>query len=300
MTATNLSDVMSGMEVESTENTTEDAGEDDEIPEIYDEIGADEDRVRQFRENQPDNFDELTELANALAESDDLWELHEEYRLTVDLHRINLNHLRGKREGDFVDAWREALYGDTDDPEAGTKNALQTQMQDHDLANLPRYKVMFPEPVDGFFPGDAVKWSEGMDDFEPLALPTEDGQDSHIWVTMEFAQEFAPYGEEIEGQVRPLPPAEPPAQSGTPALNPSSYSVDTLKDKLEAIEDPDELEAIRDYEVNHDDRKTARQAIDRRIRAVEGGGSDDSDGVDADELVAALEEKGIDVNALLD
>lgn len=292
MGVNNLSDVMSETTVETT--TENNADEDDELPEIFAEIGADEDRVRQFRENQSDNFGELTSLAEALADDDDLWALHEEYRQMVDLHRINVRYLRGEREGEFMDNWRNLLYGDSDDPKPGTKNDLQNRIQGHDLANLPRYKVMFPEPVEDYFPGDPVKWSEGIDAFDPITLPTEEGQDSHIWVASDFVESYSDYALEIDGMPRPLPPGD--VDETTPPIDPSEYTVDELKDRIAEIGDEDTLEAVYEAESRGKDRKTAKQAIEAEMGS---GGNGGSGGITLDEdAVEALREAGIDVEAL--
>ncbi|MFC4449914.1 electron transfer flavoprotein subunit alpha/FixB family protein [Halorussus aquaticus] len=52
-------------------------------------------------------------------------------------------------------------------------------------------------------------------------------------------------------------------------LDPTEYTVDELKDKLAAVENPSELDAVLAAEQEGKDRKTAREAIQRRIDRLE-------------------------------
>ncbi|WP_435178988.1 FAD-binding protein [Halorussus sp. AFM4] len=63
-------------------------------------------------------------------------------------------------------------------------------------------------------------------------------------------------------------------------LDPTEYTVDELEDKLAAVEDPAELDAVLAAEREGDDRKTAREAIQSRIDELEaetGGEPADTD-----------------------
>ena len=48
-------------------------------------------------------------------------------------------------------------------------------------------------------------------------------------------------------------------------LDPTEHTVSELEDKLAAVEDPSELDAVLAAEQEGDDRKTAREAIQSRI-----------------------------------
>lgn len=54
-------------------------------------------------------------------------------------------------------------------------------------------------------------------------------------------------------------------------LDPSEFTVNDLRKKLDEIDDPAELQAIREAERDGMGRKTARQAIDRRLEAIGAG-----------------------------
>jgi chromosome segregation ATPase len=67
----------------------------------------------------------------------------------------------------------------------------------------------------------------------------------------------------------------------TSLTQPADYSVAELKDALEGIDDPEELERLLDAERDGENRVTATEAIEQRLEAV--GADDASDaGVDAD------------------
>ncbi|ELY95171.1 electron transfer flavoprotein subunit alpha [Natrialba hulunbeirensis JCM 10989] len=67
------------------------------------------------------------------------------------------------------------------------------------------------------------------------------------------------------------------------ALDPDDYSVDELREELDTIDETDELQAVLEAEQAGRDRKTAREAVHRRLEAVgaDVAGSDESsDGVE--------------------
>jgi hypothetical protein len=49
------------------------------------------------------------------------------------------------------------------------------------------------------------------------------------------------------------------------ALDPSEHTVDELRDELEDVDDPEELEGVLDAEREAEDRKTAKEAVERRL-----------------------------------
>jgi electron transfer flavoprotein alpha subunit len=62
------------------------------------------------------------------------------------------------------------------------------------------------------------------------------------------------------------------------ALDPNDHTTDELADELETIDDVDELQAVLEAEQAGRDRKTAREAIHRRLEVLEAG--DDREGVE--------------------
>ncbi|OIB59335.1 electron transfer flavoprotein subunit alpha/FixB family protein [Natrialba sp. SSL1] len=67
------------------------------------------------------------------------------------------------------------------------------------------------------------------------------------------------------------------------ALDPDDYSVDELREELDTIDETDELQAILEAEQAGRDRKTAREAVHRRLEAVGAdvaGSAESSDGVE--------------------
>lgn len=291
MTSLTLEEIASSNGGGSTETETSDS-DDDSLPAVFDEIGADLERVEAFRDHSSttdDQLEQMVEFARDLANDDgNLWTLMEKSRELSDLYRIEINHIRGKREGPFIDEFKDALFGDSDDPDPGTKNYVDAERRDHETANLAWYKVMFPEPTTDFS-GQPVVWYE----FDDIGLPVDDKQDSHIYVTQEWAESYMEYGEEIDGQLRPLPPEEVPTGTDT-ALNPSDYTVSELGDALAEIDDPSTLGNIYDAEQAGKDRKTAKEAIDARREEVVGG--DDSPDLAGGlrEMANALENGEID------
>ncbi len=72
------------------------------------------------------------------------------------------------------------------------------------------------------------------------------------------------------------------------ALDPSEHTVDELRDELDGVEDPDQLQEILDDERDGKDRKTAKAAIESRLDDV---GADDADVADEDADAEADEEQ---------
>lgn len=77
-------------------------------------------------------------------------------------------------------------------------------------------------------------------------------------------------------------------------LDPDEHTVDELTDELETVDDADELDAILEAERAGRDRKTAREAVHRRLEAI----GAETDGVEGDaETEGEYEETETDVGA---
>lgn len=277
----------------STESETsgaDDSGADDfaELREACEAIGADaENAIERVKSDDGTDEDSLVEMARELADDGALWSALEEYRAFNDQHRIKQNHLLDS-DKEFTD-WSGAFYGDSDDPEEGTYNAVQQQARDLG-GNLYYYKALFPEPDAEHFPSDtAVVWQERPD------------EDSHIYVTEEFIDAYGDFTLEIEGKERPVPPWNGASGSGGNAsgssgdwpdaiqqaadavgVNPSvidadlegypapnGLTVDSLKDLYDATDDYTVLSRALEIEKATKDRKTAKEYLEQRVERAE-------------------------------
>lgn len=63
--------------------------------------------------------------------------------------------------------------------------------------------------------------------------------------------------------------AEPAKTVSGPPIDPGDYTVEELKDELWTVIDSDDLEAILNQEENNSDRRTAKEAIRRRVRTLD-------------------------------
>lgn len=282
MTIPSLSDM-----VQTTKNTVsqstegaseEEDGDETQIPEVFSEIGADLERVQEFwDERDTDDHERITELAEYLIDNEEAWVLLEGFRLSVDMHRIMLNYVRGQREGEFIQQFSQQLYGPSDGSVEGTKNWYEDQIRDDsNPLNLALYKVMFPEPVEEHHEVGLVCFSEGLDKFDEIGLPGEDGvQDSHIYVTETYIEEFSQFPND-EGL--PLPPADFPegtseSGSGAPEIpdgefDPADYTIDELEGALEDIDDIEILAEVLTRERHGKERVGAKDAIRSRMSEV--------------------------------
>jgi hypothetical protein len=237
-----------------------------------DPIGADFENAKDAVKHRDGiTEDDLIELAEKLAESDELWEMMEEYRTWNDQKRILVNHLRN-HDKEFTD-WSGAFFGDSSDPAEGTYNDVQQRARDSD-GNLYYYKALFPEPHMEHYPSDnAVVWQERPD------------EDSHIYVTAQYIEEYGGFQAEIDGQERPVPPwngasAGSSGNSGGSGgqFDPREYTIKELEGELDQF-DADELEAILEVEKETKNRKGAksalRDAIDAREEADDSESGDD-------------------------
>ncbi len=59
-------------------------------------------------------------------------------------------------------------------------------------------------------------------------------------------------------------------------LDPSEHTIDELRDELDAIDDPEALEELRETESDGENREGAKEAIDERLDAVSDGKDDGS------------------------
>lgn len=243
-----------------------DAGVED-LREACELVGADFDHVltRVMNDSSLDAKDLINFMQN-LSNDDELWESQEQYRCYSDIHRIKTFHLQSRDEDRTK--WSQAFYGDSDDPSEGTYNWYQQRSRDLN-GNLYWYRAIFPEPVEEHFPGNPVVWQERPDD------------DTDIFVTEEFMEEYEPYAIEIDGEMRPVPPTDEQAGSGSSpsdsdAIDPREMTVDEIKDSLTDLSES-ELEQLLEVEEATKDRKTAKEAIRREIESSESDESDDDE-----------------------
>jgi electron transfer flavoprotein alpha subunit len=73
-------------------------------------------------------------------------------------------------------------------------------------------------------------------------------------------------------------------------LDPDEHTVDELAEELETVDDADELEAILEAERAGRDRKTAREAVHRRLEAI----GAETDGVEGDAETAGEDEEDVE------
>jgi hypothetical protein len=253
-----------------------------ELAPVFDDIGADKDRVRKVIKEQ-DIADAMENLAKRLQEDDDLWELQEEYRRYTDLKRILQGYLYD-HDGDFS-AFADQFWGDSDSPAEGTFNYVQQKSRDSD-GNLFYYKTMFPEPVEEYWDGEAVLWTERPDD------------DSHIYVTEQFVENFGQFTMEVNGEQVPRPPtaselSEMEDESDTQSQTEQSVPIDTTEHTIPeleaAIEDAmpglsvEQTENLLTHEKANKDRKGAKEAIHAAIDAAEQLAERDVDTSDKDD-----------------
>jgi hypothetical protein len=279
--ALDVSDLM-GSTDSSTDNDNSDTETETEVSlaPVFEEIGADLDRVRAFIKEQ-DKADEIEQFAKALKEDGDLCELMEEYRRAVDQKRILQNWLYDY-DGDFS-SFADEFWGDSDDPEPGTFNDIQQRAR-ASKGNLYYYKQMFPEPVEEYWPTDAVLYVERPDD------------DSHIYVTEDFVDNFAQFTMEIDGKEVPRPPtdselAEMESESDDSGNDDSddlpAVPIDTTEVTIAELEDElehlmpglsvEQVENLITHEKANKDRKGAKQALETALEAAEKQADDSTD-----------------------
>lgn len=281
--ALDVSDLMGSTDSSSNDaKSTSDNQTKIQLDPVFENIGADEDRVRDFIDEQGKS-DEITNLAKELADDDALFELMEEYRRYVDLKRILQGYLYDA-DGDFS-AFADEFWGDTDDPEPETFNFVQQKARDS-VGNLYYYKQMFPEPVEEHWDGEAVLWTERPDD------------DSDIYVTESFVENFSGFTMEVDGREVPRPPTASELaemdgdgqsnDSGEGQAVPIDTTEHTIPELEAAIEDAmpglsvEQTENLLVHEKANKDRKGAKEAIHAAIEAAEqladeSGKSDDSE-----------------------
>lgn len=257
-----------GSGTESETNDGSSGSEFAELREACEAIGADtENAIERVKSGDGADEESLVELARELADDDELWDALEEYRAFNDQHRLKQNHLLNS-DKEFTD-WSAAFYGDSDDPEEGTYNAVQQRARDMG-GNLYYYKALFPEPDAEHFPSDtAVVWQERPD------------EDSHIYVTEEYIEAYGDFTLEIAGKERPVPPWNGASESGSSGNDdypdPNTLTVDSVKDIYDTVQDQSVLEQALEIEKATKDRKTAKQYLERRIERAESS-DDESEG----------------------
>lgn len=269
---TKLSDLVNGSNDSSSTDSDSSA---DSAPSTVDElrgaceaIGADHESAQRYVDENGSK-DDLIDFAERLADDDDLWRIQEEYRRLNDIHRIRRAYLYDV--ADRLDAsfstWSSAFYGDSDDPSEGTYNAIQ-QKSRSEGGNLAYYKALFPEPVERFW------------DSEPVLYTERPGDDSHIYVSAKWVDEYSDFTFEYDGETLIRPPTDEEIDqmagsgsdsnsssdtSGDAPFAPGTYTVDGLRDALGTNPGEEysvsELEALLEAEESGEDRKTAKKAI---------------------------------------
>lgn len=271
-----------GAEQNTTNSDSDTSSAYESLRDACEDVGANYESAREYVDENGKKT-ELIEFATAMYTDDDdsIAALYEEYRRVNDVHRIVVNHLRS-HAADF-DEWTNKFYyggGDSDNPGEGSYNDVQSRAADEKAGNLPFYKALFPEPNTDHWDSEAVLWEE------------RPGEDSHIYVTRDFAEQYSQFSRKINGKERPVPPSNEDIQSmngdnsgssggsGSTAapINPANYSVDTLNTVLGNGDFPvDELKAILESEKSGENRKTAKKKINREIRQASGGSADTDD-----------------------
>lgn len=274
---------------DDTETTTEIS-----LAPVFEEIGADPDRTRDII-RESDNADDIEQLAKDLRDDDELFAILEEYRRYTDLRRILENHLYNY-DGDFS-KFRGRFWGDSDDPEPDTYNYAQQQSRDAG-GNLYYYKAMFPEPVENYWDSDAVLWQERPDD------------DTDIFVTANFVDNFSQFTMEVDGETVPRPPtdeeiaqmdsgSDEPDGDDLPAvpIDTTEVTIAELEDELEHLMpglDREQVENLMTHEKANKDRKGARQAIQTALDALDKMDADDSTDEPDDSEASGSTDSGVD------
>lgn len=286
-----LDDISSNGGSTESKDSGSDSGASDafaELREACEMVGADIENAIE-RVKSGDNVDEesLIETAQELADDDEMWEALETYRVFNDQHRIKQNHLLNS-DKEFTD-WSGAFYGDSDDPSEGTYNWAQQQSRDNG-GNLYYYKALFPEPDMEHYPSEqAIVWQERPD------------EDSHIYVTEGYVEQYGDFTLEIEGKERPVPPWDGLDTSGSTSDSgsatadgalegfpePNTLTVDAVKDAYDSVSDVTVLEQALEIEKATKDRKTAKEYLERRVDDADAE-SDDSDDSDDEKSPQAI------------
>lgn len=288
----------------TTSDQTSDSDDAAELRDVCEMIGADYDHATAYVDKHGNKSD-LIDFAQQLAGDDELWATQEQYRRMNDIHRIIRNHLR-PHDLDFT-TYTGAFYGNSDDPEPGTYNHVQQKSREAD-GNLMFYRALFPEPVTDYWDSDAVLWQE----FDSLGY-NDDEQDSHIYVTADFVDEYGNFTVEVNGQEKPRPPANSEvgdgggASSGSDSssenliLDPAEYTVEGLRDELQEYLNSgapaEDFARVLEAEEGEKDRKTAKKAI--KGAKNEADSRDDAEQQDISEAAAAGDvnsKPGVDID----
>lgn len=300
-----MSGVISLDDVQSTDSGTSssDSGSDSsadeygDLEEAVESVGGDFEHAKLYVEQTNNEPEVLIEFAEGL--NDGLMQLHETYRQSSDRKRIDMNWLRNDDERDYG-KWRGAFYGDSDGSDDGTHNAIAQEVRDHENGNLFWYRAIFPEPQTEFWDSDAVLWYE----FDSIGY--EDGdQDSHIYVTRDFAEQYSDFTIEVDGEARPRPPAnsemdqlgDSSSDSSDLMLDPRDFTVEELRDELQAELhegwSSTAFEEVLEAEKAGKDRTTAKKAIRGAMNEAASQESDSSQ-TDLSDFDAEKVEKLVD------
>lgn len=271
MTVKSIDELVNGS---SDDDSTESESPGVTLPDVFDRIGANEERCKAFIEEQG-KADELTEFARKIEDDEELWAVQEQYRRYMDIRRLVENYLQSA-DGDWSKAnnsWAEAFWSDY--------NEVQERSRDMN-GNLYYYKTLFPAPVEEYWEGD------------PVLLVERDDDDSHIYVTEEFVSEYNDFTMSAEGKtiVRPPSAEELDALEASDGDDDMDFLVtnDMTNDEVEAaVKDIDDREVLEDtltFEKRTENRKGAKKAINDRLDELKQEripDSSDDGGDDADD-----------------
>lgn len=252
-----------------------------ELQQACEAIGADFDHASEYV-SEHGKEDDLVEFARRLANDAELHATMAEYRRGNGVNRIIQNHLRGA-DADFT-VYTGAFYGDSDDPEPGTYNDVQQRAREMD-GNLMFYQALFPEPCEEYWDSEPVLWQE----FDTIGYG-DDLQDTHIFVTREFVEEYSGRNSiTVNGEEKPVPPSDEMlsndgGSSGSASVDapfdPEGFTNDGVENKLDTNDySLDQLNGLLQAEKAGDNRKGAKNAIRDAIDAAEqtaSGGDSDS------------------------
>lgn len=293
-----MADITAGQTTDESTATETETADETELPSVYEEIGADLERVRDAYEVYgEDSLEGLQELAELIRdEGMDVIVPAEDYRHSNGINRV-LSNWGWDRGGDGVMQFRGAFYGDSDGSDEGTHNWIQARAREAGV-NLPWYKIMFPDPHEDY-DEDSVQ----VTDFDEIGLPRDDDlQDSQIFVPRWYAERFAAH---VNDEGIPLPPADATKLDSGAAeyggdddlpFDPSDFTTDEIASKVTDIDSRDDLLALLEAEKQGDGRKTVEKRISQRLNAIgldDSGdtGSDDAPDFDLDDLDDVPEEK---------
>lgn len=269
---------LSDMTGSSSNDTTNNGGagddeseSDDALIDAVESVGGDVDQVREYIDanGAKDKFMSYIESLD-----DDKIAQGEKYRRWNDQSRIRKNWLYNV-DGSFS-VWATSFYGDSSDPEPDTYNGVQQESRDEMGVNLMFHKALFPEPVEEHWPGEPVLYHEfaerGYGDGE---------QDTDIYVTQEFVEEYSDFTVEIGGEAKPRPPTDDEIDAMDNGGASASETTPVADDGYRSMDHDELKQEARDRGIADDvDLRSKNNIIEALVAddEAEGGSADESDG----------------------